>query len=64
MWLRAAGANSAGFPGRQRVEASDGGKMKWAGAGWAGGRVRIDSETSGRSRTPRTERRKMLKRRR
>lgn len=38
MWLRSAGVDSAGFPGRQRVEASDGGKMKWAGAGWAGGK--------------------------
>lgn len=64
MWLRAAGADSAGFPGRQRVEASDGGKMKWAGAGWAGGRVRIDWETNERSRTPRIVRRKLLKRRR
>lgn len=64
MWLRAAGANSTGFPGRQRVEASDGGKMKWAGAGWAGERVRIDRETNERSRTPRIARRKLLRRRR
>lgn len=33
--------------------------MKWAGAGWAGGRVRIGWETHKRSRTPRIEEKKM-----